>query len=195
MTEAQAWNERYSQSDRLWIPDADPSLKEALIGIKPTNALDLGCGEGRNALYLARAGFHVTAVDFADVALERLQNVAHDEDLSIETVCEDMFTFLESPHQFDFVVLANIHPPRDRRLALYRSIQDVVAPGGRLYLIGHHVDSFGVAGPPNKDLLIDEDEIQQAFGQFSVVTLKKVSDVADHGHAAPSLVAILDRPQ
>lgn len=194
MTQAQAWNERYAQNDRLWIPDADSSLKEAAADIEPTDALDLGCGEGRNALYLARAGFQVTAVDFANVALERLKAVATTEGLTVQTVCEDMFTYLTSPHQFHFVVLANIHPPRDRRQALYKAIRHVITPGGRLYLIGHHVDSLGIAGPPDKDLLIDEDEIKDAFREFVVRTLKKVSDISDHGHPAPSLVAVLDRP-
>ncbi len=194
MSEATAWNERYRESDRLWIPDADPSLKEAVAQIAPTDALDLGCGEGRNALFLARAGFEVTAVDFADVALDRLQTVAKHEGLAIETICEDMFTYLATARAFNFVVLANIHPARQERLDLYQRLHHIVAPGGWLYIIGHHVDSFGIAGPPNKDLLIDEEEIRTAFRGFVPHTLTKVSDVSDHGHAAPSLVAVLERP-
>jgi SAM-dependent methyltransferase len=178
----------------LWIPDADPSLKEAVAQITPTDALDLGCGEGRNALFLARAGFQVTAVDFADVALDRLHAVAVDEGLTIETICEDMFAYLATAQTFHFVVLANIHPARQERLDLYERLHHIVAPGGWLYIIGHHVDSFGIAGPPNKDLLIDEEEIRTAFRGFVPHTLTKVSDVSDHGHAAPSLVAVLERP-
>ncbi|WP_298207616.1 class I SAM-dependent methyltransferase [Ferrimicrobium sp.] len=194
MSEADQWNNRYRESDRLWIPDADASLKEAIASITPTDAVDLGCGEGRNALYLAREGFQVTAVDFANVALERLRTVAASEGLTIETVCEDMFTYLASPHTFGLVVLANIHPERPARLDLYAHLRQIVAPGGHLYIIGHHVDSFGVTGPPDKDRLIDEEEIKSAFDGFTIETLTKVSDIADHGHAAPSLVALLQRP-
>ena len=194
MSGATAWNQRYRESDRLWIPDADPSLKDAVAHIAPTDALDLGCGEGRNSLFLARAGFQVTAVDFADVALDRLQAVAGNEGLTIETICEDMFTYLTTAQSFHFVVLANIHPERRERLNLYERLHHIVAPGGWLYIIGHHVDSFGIAGPPNKDLLIDEEEIRAAFNGFLVHTRTKVSDVSDHGHAAPSLVAVLERP-
>jgi SAM-dependent methyltransferase len=194
LSEAREWNERYGESDRLWIPDADPSLKKAVADLAPTDALDLGCGEGRNALFLARAGFRVTAVDFADVALDRLHAVAANEGLTIETICEDMFAYLALPHTFNFVVLANIHPPRQERLYLYQHLNRIVAPAGWLYIIGHHVDSFGIAGPPNKDLLIDEEEIRTSFPGFVVHTLTKVSDVGDHGHAAPSLVAVLQRP-
>ncbi|WP_308464387.1 class I SAM-dependent methyltransferase [Ferrimicrobium sp.] len=194
MSEADQWNERYRESDRLWIPDADASLKEAMATIAPTTALDLGCGEGRNALYLAREGFQVTAVDFADVALDRLRTVAANEGLTIETVCEDMYSYLAHPHRFGLVILANIHPPRPARLDLYAHLREIVTPGGHLYIIGHHVDSFGVTGPPDRDRLIDEDEIRSAFDGFTIETLTKVSDIADHGHAAPSLVALLQRP-
>jgi SAM-dependent methyltransferase len=194
VNEADTWNERYSQSDRLWIHDADTSLKDAVVDIPPTDALDLGCGEGRNALFLARSGFQVTAVDFAGVALKRLQTVAREEGLVVETICEDLLSYLASPRSFHFVVLANVHPPLSERLTLYQQIIRALAPGGHLYLIGHHVDSFGIAGPPDRDRLIDEDEIRSAFTGFTFITLEKVADVADHGHAAPSLVALLQRP-
>lgn len=194
LSEASQWNARYSENDRLWIADADPSLKRAVTNLAPIDALDLGCGEGRNALFLARAGFRVTAVDFAGVALDRLSAVAVNEGLDIEAVCEDMFIYLSKPHSFHFVVLANIHPTRHKRLELYKDLARVVVPGGWLYITGHHVDSFGIAGPPDKDLLIDEEEIRTSFPDFLLHTLTKVSEVADHGHLAPSLVGLLQRP-
>ncbi len=186
------WNQRYQEIDRLWISQADPSLVVAVDTLTPGSALDLGCGEGRNSLYLAKRGWNVTAVDFSDVALERLKTAASTAEVSINLVNDDLTEFLkDTKTKFDLVVIANIHPPSEERFQMYSQAKHVVNTGGHIFIIGHHLDALGHIGPPDPDRLLTESEIRRAFADFEITVLTKVSDVADFGHESPSLVALL----
>jgi SAM-dependent methyltransferase len=190
---SEAWNERYRGEQRLWIRDPDPALMELVDTLSPGRALDLACGEGRNALALAQRGFEVIAVDFSAVALERLATSARELGLEIATVQADLREFLLEPPSADLVVLANFHPPREERLAIYRGLRAAVAPGGTLFLIGHHQDSLGIAGPPDPDRLLDEDEITESFRGWRLARLERLVEITDSGQEAPSLVAVIER--
>jgi 2-polyprenyl-3-methyl-5-hydroxy-6-metoxy-1,4-benzoquinol methylase len=64
------WNARYAASELLWTAEPNRLFAAEIAGLEPGRALDLACGEGRNAVWLAEQGWRVTAVDFSDVALE-----------------------------------------------------------------------------------------------------------------------------
>ena len=194
MTNAEMWNERYRSTDSLWIGEPDNSLREAISTIDAGTAVDIGAGEGRNSIFLARSGWSVTAVDFSEVALSRLQEVINRENLSAQTVLMDVVEYLETPGVFDLSVMANMHPPIEQRYLLYAGLLRATRRGGHIFLTGHHKDSLGFAGPANIDMLIDEDEIRDFFGdKVDYISLEKTVDVADHGHSAPNLVAFLRR--
>jgi SAM-dependent methyltransferase len=192
---ADFWDERYRGIDHLWIPGPDQPLVAALDKLPGGTAVDLACGEGRNALYLAKAGWNVTAVDFSQVALDRLSRAAEVSNVTIDVVNDDLESFLQIPSVFDLVVIANFHPERSKRIALYRSAFNHVAPGGHFFLIGHHLDGLGIAGPTEPDMLLDESEIHEVLQTLParIEYLDTVTEVADHGHRAPSLVALLVR--
>src|SRR6476661_2126850 len=75
---ASAWDERYRSKARLWSGKPNPQLVHEAGGLRPGKALELGCGEGADAIWLARQGWSVTAVDVSAVALER----AHSHELA-----------------------------------------------------------------------------------------------------------------
>ncbi len=186
------WNKRYQEIDQLWIRQPDPSLVKFVGPLTPGKALDLGCGEGRNSIYLAQIGWNVTAVDFSDVALERLKKDASAAEVSIDAVCDDLTEYLkDTKSKFDLVLIANIHPPSEERFQMYSQTKHVLNPGGYLFIIGHHLDSLGHVGPADPDRLLTESEIRRAFSDFEITVLTKVSDVADSGHESSSLVALL----
>ncbi|WP_338037967.1 class I SAM-dependent methyltransferase [Nocardiopsis halophila] len=69
--DAQSWDDRYSSEERLFSGNPNGVLVAEVEGLAPGRALDLGCGEGADAVWLAERGWHVAAVDISQVALDR----------------------------------------------------------------------------------------------------------------------------
>ncbi|MEU5951127.1 class I SAM-dependent methyltransferase [Streptomyces sp. NPDC047525] len=133
------WDERYNQSGRLWSGDPNAALVRETEGLTPGSALDLGCGEGGDAIWLARQGWRVTATDISRVALGRAAEHAaqaqvadrvdwqhHDLGASFPAGSYDLVAaqFLHSLHEM----------PREQIL---RGAAAAVAPGGTLLIVGH----------------------------------------------------------
>jgi SAM-dependent methyltransferase len=167
------WNERYASTDRLFSAKPDETLVDLASDLPPGRALDLGAGEGRNSLWLAARGWSVSAVDLSDVALGRLAERAAAEGLAITTTVADMNEFLARGGQFDLVVLANLHPDPAERDELFARTAAALAPGGHLFLVGHHIDSLGKAGPPRPERLYTEDVLQDAFPGLEVLRIER----------------------
>lgn len=167
--DASTWDRRYAATERLHTRAPDVSLVEFIQGLTPGSAVDLGSGEGRNGLWLARQGWQVTAVDHSEVALGRLAADAQAEGLSVRSIQADIADFLTRGERFDLVVLANIHAAADQRPRLLAAIAGAVAPGGHVYLIGHHLDSFGIAGPPDPERLYTVERVAGAFPGLDVL--------------------------
>lgn len=189
------WNDRYLASEHLWIQDPDPALVDATANLNPSTALDVGAGEGRNSLYLAKNHWKVTSVDLSSVALGRLEQNAERLGVEISTFCGSLDEFAKSGVEFDLVVIANIHPPLAERKDLYQVAKKLLAKNGRLFLIGHHKNAFGIAGPPDQDRLLDENEVADSFADLEIEKLEEITDISDAAHEpAPSLVAVIRKP-
>src|SRR5690349_10831664 len=99
--DAAAWDERYAATDLVWSAGPNQFVEAELGELAPGKALDLACGEGRNARWLAERGWHVTAIDWSSVAIEKGRQVsAH-----VEWQVGDALT-TPLPIELDLVVLA-----------------------------------------------------------------------------------------
>jgi SAM-dependent methyltransferase len=159
-----AWNERYRGADLVWGSDANCFVEQTL-GAREAGgrALDLACGEGRNAIWLARRGWRVTAVDYSDVAIERARKLAAAAGVEVEWLCEDVTSYAPDPQAFALVLVSYLQVGRaERRLALAHAAE-ALAPGGELFMIGHAVRNLteGVGGPQDASVLWDPDEIAE----------------------------------
>jgi SAM-dependent methyltransferase len=148
----QQWNERYAAKPLLWEVDPGPFLGGELGDCPPGRALDLGAGEGRTAVWLAERGWHVTAVDFSDVALERGRQRV--EALAppgpVEWICADLVDFDPSGGAYDLVLLLFIHLPPAERRRLLRLAAATLNPGGMFLVVGYdttHVSTGQGGGP------------------------------------------------
>lgn len=138
-TDAEMWDDRYRESDRIWSGNPNVILVREVEGLTPGRALDLGCGEGADAVWLARFGWKVTATDISRVALERAAVHAADAGVAdrIDWQWHDLgASFPEG--EYDLVSAQFLHSmgdlPRERIL---RQAASVVAPGGVLLVVGH----------------------------------------------------------
>ena len=104
---------------------------EAMDSLSPGKALDLGCGQGRNALFLAQHGFEVTAVDQNELALEILQSIVEQEDLEMTVGLYDINS-ANLKQSYDLIVstVVLMFLQADRIPAIIRNMQDQTNPGG-----------------------------------------------------------------
>ncbi|MEU8778471.1 class I SAM-dependent methyltransferase [Streptomyces sp. NPDC048606] len=133
------WNDRYRESGRIWSGEANAALVREVSALPPGRALDLGCGEGGDSVWLATRGWHVTATDISEVALLRTAEHAARAGVAdrVDPHAHDLaHTFPDG--EFDLVSACFLHSygdfPRDRIL---RTAAGAVAPGGVLLVVGH----------------------------------------------------------
>lgn len=171
------WDERYTTKG--WSQNPDEALVELATSLKPGRALDLGCGTGRNSLWLARQGWNVTGVDGSQAGLKILSDQAASESLHLILEQADLLTYEPTPDLYDLVVIANIHLAPEERDNFFDRAAAAVALGGHLYIIGHHVDAFGKSGPPHRARLFDESLFRDHFAGFSIQTLDRCETLSD----------------
>ncbi|MHB1527587.1 MAG: class I SAM-dependent methyltransferase [Candidatus Dormibacteria bacterium] len=145
------WDQRFAE--RPWISHPDPLLTEVAGELAPGRAIDLGCGPGRNAIWLAERGFQVTGVDASAVGLRQARERAAAAGVHLDLVLADLRSYLVSESTFDLAVVANLHPgPGELGELLARAVVGLV-PGGHLFVVGHHLDNLGLDGPGDPELL------------------------------------------
>lgn len=139
----ESWDARYSESDRLWSGNPNARLVEQVADLTPGDALDVGAGEGADAVWLAQQGWNVTALDVSPVALERASEHAARAGVALTTVQHDLISGTSVPGSYDLVSTHFWHPPADR-FADFRDVMGAaVRPGGTLLVVGHNPVDLG----------------------------------------------------
>ncbi|MET3423871.1 SAM-dependent methyltransferase [Actinoplanes tereljensis] len=137
MSDEEAWDARYREENRIWSGNANVELVAEVGDLPPGRALDLGCGEGADAVWLARNGWQVTAADISGVALQRAAAHAAEAGVSVDFQQHNLEkTFPDG--EFDLVSAQFLHfwEDFDREKILRRAAQ-AVSPGGVLLIEGH----------------------------------------------------------
>jgi len=133
------WDDRYRESERIWSGRPNAALVRETAGLPPGRALDLGCGEGGDAVWLAEQGWQVTAADISAVALERA--AAHAASAGVADRIDWQRHVLGETFPagtFDLVTALYLHGVGDRpRERILRPAADAVAPGGTLLVVSH----------------------------------------------------------
>ncbi|MBB5858126.1 class I SAM-dependent methyltransferase [Amycolatopsis umgeniensis] len=150
----QFWEDFYRDKDQVWSGKANPLLVREVAELTPGAALDLGCGEGGDAIWLTQRGWRVTAVDISDVALKRA--AGHAAEAGADGIVWERHDLAKSfpEGSFDLVSAQFFHSPvavdgeRDKAL---RHASEAVAPGGTLIVAGHAGWPTWLEEPPHKD--------------------------------------------
>jgi SAM-dependent methyltransferase len=165
MFTAEFWDERYSGADRIWSGRPNGHLVRVASDLRPGTALDVGCGEGADAVWLAGRGWQVTGVDVSAVALSRAAEAAADAGIANRTRFEQV-DLIKNPTPFpaaafDLVTSHFLHVPSADRRTLYGHFASAVRPGGTLLIVGHHISDLDTTiGRPNlPDLFFTAEEV------------------------------------
>ena len=134
------WEDRYQRHGAHGSHRPNPHLVAEAGQLQPGTALDAGCGEGSNALWLAEHGWRVTAVDVSVTALRRARERAETRAAAVadrlDWVQADLTVWEPPRERFDLVTAHYVHPAGSRQLFLAR-LGAAVAPGGTLFVVEH----------------------------------------------------------
>ncbi|MEB3369982.1 FAD-dependent oxidoreductase [Saccharopolyspora mangrovi] len=148
---AAEWDQRYGGQDRLFSDDPNDVLVAEVAGMEPGQALDVGCGEGGDAIWLARQGWKVTATDISRVAVERGAAIAADSAAEVAANIAWARADLAVEHppdsSFDLVNAQYFALKKERGEEPLRALLAAVAPGGTLLYVGHDISAF----PPDAE--------------------------------------------
>lgn len=156
------WDGRYAEHHQMWSGKPNELLVREVTSLEPGRVLDLGCGEGADAIWLARQGWQVTATDISTVALERAAKHAGEAGVVVDWQHHDLATSFPDG-EFDLVSVQFLHSPQEffPREQILRTAAAAVAEGGRLLIVGH-------ARPPpwepeNKQVLPTPEEVHASL--------------------------------
>jgi 2-polyprenyl-3-methyl-5-hydroxy-6-metoxy-1,4-benzoquinol methylase len=187
------WDARYAEaaekSDTVWSLSPNAWIADTVRHLDPGTAVDLGAGEGRNALWLASLGWEVTAVDFSSVGLATGAARAADLGVDIQWVTADATTWV-SPQQVDLVVIAYLQLPADDVSRTIGNAAGFLAPGGTLAVIGHDVDNLtrGVGGPRDVGVLYSVDAVREAALGLEIVEARQFERITEQGTAIDTIL-------
>ena len=138
--DAAAWDERYGAADQVWSGEPNVALVAEVGGLDPGRALDVGCGEGADAVWLARRGWQVTALDVSEVAIHRAQGLAGDAGVQVAWVQAGLVEAALPARAFDLVSAQYPALRKTPDAVAERTLVDLVAPGGTLLVVHHALD-------------------------------------------------------
>ncbi|MCK9872193.1 methyltransferase domain-containing protein [Nocardiopsis dassonvillei] len=163
------WNERYRSRERIWSGRPNRHLVAEAADLEPGRALDVGGGEGADAIWLAERGWRVTALDISTVALDKGAAHARERGGDVPGLITwqraDVTRWSPEEGAFDLVTSQFMHLRGRWRARFFAALASAVAPGGELLVVAHHPRDLeeGVPRPPDPDLFYTGDEVVAAL--------------------------------
>lgn len=165
MSQKEFWNNKFSREGFLYgiKPNMYIASKTNLLP-RGSKVLCLGEGEGRNAIFFAKKGFNVTAIDASDIGLSKLESRAKEEKLDIKTICLDLNAW-EPEEKYDVIIASYLHMYKEERAELFEKIEESLSSDG--YFIGEFFSTkqlnYTSGGPKDEDLLYTIDDFKMNF--------------------------------
>jgi SAM-dependent methyltransferase len=170
------WDRRYAEKELVWSAEPNRFLVAEVSGLLPGRALDLACGEGRNALWLAERGWRVTGVDYSRVAIEKGRARAVREHLDVELVHDDLLEYEPAGGAFELVIVLYLQIPMDERRRVLSKAAEALAPGGTLLVVGHDLSNLteGTGGPSDPAVLFTPEDVVADLPHLEIQRAERV---------------------
>jgi SAM-dependent methyltransferase len=159
--DSSAWDQRYKGRDLVWTSEANRFLVAEAESLAPARALDLACGEGRNAVWLAERGWRVTGVDFSEVGIEKARQLQDARRVHANWVVADLLRYRPEPRAFELVIVLYLQVPGVQRTPILRAAAQAVAPAGIFLLVAHDSSNIerGHGGPQDPAVLYAPEDV------------------------------------
>ena len=169
------WNQRYQEENFAYGKAANDFLQsnEFKTGSK---ILCLAEGEGRNGVYLAKMGHQITCIDYSESGIQKMQRLAEENNVQLETICADLAEVILEPNTWDGIVLIFGHFPEELRKYVHKQVYSALKPGGKLVMEAYHKNqlNFKTGGPMSDKLLYSEEELRSDFDAFTSIQIEMV---------------------
>ncbi|UGT58350.1 class I SAM-dependent methyltransferase [Nocardia asteroides] len=213
--DAAEWDARYAQSELVWGAPPNSTVVEYVYGLDRRvplvadepggtppplpRALDLACGEGRHALWLATHGWQVDAVDFSQVGIDKGRTVAARLSRSVRSRvdwrCADITDLAAAgiTGPYELILMVFVHLPAEQRGALLRELAAMVSPGGMLLVLGHDTRNItdGYGGPQDPSILFTPEDIRAELGTAGAHLTVRVADMVLRPTEGPDAIDAL----
>ena len=196
--QAAEWDATYRErGGPKWSGRPNGRLVAEIADLAPGRALDVGCGEGADAIWLAQRGWTVTAVDISDVALSRAKEAAQSAEAVVEWVCGDALQTPFPARSFDLVSLQYPALPKAAGEAAVRTLFDTVRPGGLLLAVYHDLDHHHREHMKSKGIDPDDyvgvDDLNRLLGEEFTVEFNEVVARIDPPADSPHIADVVLR--
>jgi SAM-dependent methyltransferase len=170
------WDRRYAAEGLVWSAGPNRLFAAEVAALPPGRALDLACGEGRNAIWLAEQGWDVTAVDYSQFALAKAREIAARRCVAPVFVAADLVEYHPAQHAFDLVAVLYLQIPAAERHVVLPRAAAAVAPGGTFLLVGHDLLNLteGHGGPKDPDVLYTADDVVADLPGLEVIRAERI---------------------
>lgn len=182
MSQQEFWNSKFSREGFLYGLKPNSFIASKVKSF-PKNAkvLCLGEGEGRNAIFLAKRGFEVSAIDASNIGLKKLEQRAFEEKLNIKTICMDLNEW-EAQEKYDVILASYLHMYKNERAKLFENIEESLNTDG--IFLGEFFSvkqlAYNSGGPKDEDLLYTVDDFNRHFSLYEN-EIKEQITILDEG--------------
>ena len=169
------WDERYGVEEYVYGKEPNLFLRENFTRIPKGNVLCVADGEGRNGVWLAKKGYNVTSIDFSSNAIEKINRLAKEYNVSINTKCEDLLNYNFGENKYDGIVSIFAHFKIDEVNRLHSKYLKALKPNGVFFMEVFAKEQLPLktGGPKNISLLYNTQDIQNSFTSGKIELLKK----------------------
>ncbi len=194
------WDERYSVDEYVYGEEPNLFLKQNYEVMPKGNVLCVADGEGRNGVWLAKQGYSVTSIDFSSKAIEKINRIAQENDVSIKTICADLLNYNFGDNIFDGIVSIFSHFTVDDTNKLHAKYFNALKPNGvfLMEVFAKEQLPLDTGGPKNIELLYNIEDIQNSFPYGNIELLKKdivyIHEGDLHDGKAVVIRAIIKKP-
>jgi 2-polyprenyl-3-methyl-5-hydroxy-6-metoxy-1,4-benzoquinol methylase len=188
----EAWNNRYSQKEYVYGVEPNEFLKENIRNINPGKILLIAEGEGRNAVYAAKQGWEVDAVDYSEEGKRKAEVLASKEKVQLNYELKDLTEFFPKPKSYDAIGIFYAHLEPEVRKILFEKCINALRQNGLILFECFDKDqlSYSSGGPKNPELLYSLEEVVVAFIDlwFEKLSKEKVFLQEGNGHVGEGIV-------
>ncbi len=169
------WDERYGAVETAYGTEPNDFLREQVGALPLGKTLCLAEGEGRNGLFLAKAGHQITGVDQSGVGLQKFERYAKEAGVEVETVVADLAEYDLGTEKWDAIISIWCHVPPTLRVSLHPACVRALRPGGVFLLEAYHPDQIALktGGPPDAAFMMTAEGLRRELEGLEFLVLEE----------------------